>query len=168
MSKKRKNSPRRKRSAKKLRDIHRSNLQFLLDLKGATGILHNLIHDNLALMAVAQFKTRHPELTCVYTNAGHSGIDIKGWTKDRKIGLVAEVKTTLPNAEGDLMGPQLKQIKKDLDRLKKWNSDLRYLVLLAASTESAVRSQLKIASNYKGIEIINAFHQKLTQPEEVD
>ena len=41
--------------ANEVKEIHRTNLRFLLKLKGTVGILHNLIHDNLALMAIAQF-----------------------------------------------------------------------------------------------------------------
>ena len=43
--------------ANEVKEIHRTNLRFLLKLKGTVGILHNLIHDNLALMAIAAFGT---------------------------------------------------------------------------------------------------------------
>jgi hypothetical protein len=153
--------------AKELQDIHRSNLGFLLDLKGATGILHNLIHDNLALMAIARFATSHSDLKCIYTNAGHAGFDIKGW-RGRVLALVAEVKTTLPNADGELMGPQLKQIRKDLERLRKSKAQYRYLVLLAASTDRAVRNQLPMEKQYKGIKLLDAFQQQLVKLDEVE
>ena len=81
-----------------VKEIHRTNLRFLLTLKGTVGILNNLIHDNLALMAIAQFKIAHPKLTCVYTNAGAAGIDILGKDRSGVVRLVAEVKTTLPAA----------------------------------------------------------------------
>jgi hypothetical protein len=82
------------RKPTEIEEIHRTNLGFLLTLKGAVGILNNLIHDNLALMAIAQFTATHPKLTCVYTNAGAAGIDILGKDDAGVVRLVAEVKTT--------------------------------------------------------------------------
>src|SRR6266480_1193662 len=96
--------------ANEVKEIHRTNLRFLLALKGAVGILNNLIHDNLALMAIAQFKLTHPKLTCIYTNAGAAGIDILGKDEPGVIRLIAEVKTTLPDRHGRIRGPQKAQI----------------------------------------------------------
>jgi hypothetical protein len=154
--------------SKAVTEIHRTNLNFLLKLKGATGILNNLIHDNLALMAIAKFKSDHPTITCAYTNAGASGIDILGKEDSGVVTLIAEVKTTLPDLNGRIRGPQQKQIKKDLDRLTNYKGDAvhyRYLVLLSASTERAIRKQLKTETAYGTVTIINAFQEELLEPE---
>jgi len=136
----------------------------LLKLKGTVGILHNLIHDNLALMAIAQFQTAHPRLTCVYINAGAAGIDILGKDKSGVVRLVAEVKTTLPDLHGRIRGPQKAQIKKDLDRLDNYHGDVfRYLVVLSSSTKHAVQKQLKTDTTYTRVNIINAFEEELVE-----
>jgi hypothetical protein len=157
--------PSQKESA--VKEIHRTNLRFLLALKGAVGILNNLIHDNLALMAIAQFKATHPKLTCVYTNAGAAGIDILGRDAAGNIGLVAEVKTTLPDRHGRIRGPQKSQIKKDLDRLAAYEPDVhRYLVVLSSSTKRAIERQLTTATAYSKVAITNAFEEELVESDE--
>ncbi len=149
-------------------DIHRTNLRFLLTLKGAVGILNNLIHDNLALMAIAQFKENHPQLTCAYNNAGASGIDIQGMDDAGNLQLFAEVKTSLPDKKTKrIRGPQLTAIKKDLDRLAKQREDVpRYLVLLSRSTKEAVEKQLKTGAKYPKITIIDAFVEEFLEGED--
>ncbi len=66
------------------------------------------------------------------------------------------------------MGPQIKQIQKDLDRLLRWDCPHRYLVLLAASTKDAVCRQLKVKNRYKGIEVFNVLEQQVVLPDETD
>lgn len=152
------------KSPKIVTETHRTNLSFLLKLKEATGILNNLIHDNLALMAIARFKTVYPRLTCTYINAGASGHDILGKDDSGSIILIAEVKTTLPDIKGSIKGGQLTAIKKDLKRLAHNREPAvqhRYLVLLSKSTEDAVQKQLRAATQYPSVTIINAFREEL-------
>ena len=147
-----------------VKEIHRTNLLFLLTLKGAVGILNNLIHDNLALMAIAQFKATHPKLTCIYTNAGAAGIDIVGKDDSGSVRLIAEVKTTLPDKQGRIRGPQKAQIKKDLDRLVGYQGDvLRYLVVLSSSTKRAIQRQLKTDRTCPKVKITNAFEEEMAE-----
>ena len=152
-------------------EIHRTNLRFLLQLKGSIGILNNLIHDNLALMAIAHFEAVYRGLECTYTNAGASGIDIVGKDRSGVVKLLAEVKTTLPDRHGRIRGPQSKHIEKDLDRLAASKGDmLRYLVLLSSSTKKAVQKQLGTDSSFPNVKIFNAFEEQLSEienPEDV-
>ena|SRR5438270_11370543 len=155
-----------------VKEIHRTNLRFLLTrkgtVKGTVGILNNLIHDNLPLMAIAQFKIAHPKLTCVYTNAGAAGIDILGKDRSGVVRLAAEVKTTLPDRHGRMMGPQKAHIKKDLDRLDNYEGEvLRYLVVISSSTKHAIQKQLKTDATYANVNIINAFEEELVESEDV-
>ena len=110
-------------------------------------------------MAIAQFKTLHPSLTCSYSKAGTSGIDIRGKDEAGRLCLIAEVKTTVPDQEGRIRGPQQEYIQKDLERLKRFRgkAELRYLVLLSAETKRAVQSQLRTDKKYRKIIIITAF-----------
>src|SRR5467141_3331958 len=118
-----------------LSDIYRDDLRFLLRLKEAVGILHNRIHDNLARTAIEHFREKYPDWHFTYTNAGAAGIDVKGSDDAAKIRLVAEVKTSLPDAKGRIRSPQTQHIQNDLKRLRDYPGDVvRFLVLLSPIT----------------------------------
>ncbi len=145
-------------------EIYRSDLRFLLKLKEAVGILHNRIHDNLAQVAILQFEVQFPELSFQYLNAGAAGIDICGTNAAGELRFIAEVKTTLPDIHGRIRGPQIKQLKKDLERLCNHDGDLvRYLVLLSASTVEAVRRQIKTDRDFPAVQIFNALDDDLRE-----
>ena|SRR3990167_6881730 len=147
-------------------DIYRNDLRFLLRLKSAVGILNNRIHDNLARVAIGHFKQKHLDLTFTYTNAGAPGIDIRGIDGKGQLKVVAEVKTTLPDANGRIRGPQTNNIKKDLERLRDQDGvDTRYLVLLSSSTKAAVQQQLQTQTDFPMIEIFNALDESLSDVE---
>ncbi len=147
-------------------DIYRNDLRFLLRLKAAVGILHNRIHDNLARVAIEHFKQKHPDLTFTYTNAGASGIDIRGRDGEGQLKVVAEVKTTLPDDNGRIRGPQTNNIKKDLERLRDQHGvDARYLVVLSSSTKAAVQRQLQTQTDFPMVDIFNALDESLSAVE---
>jgi hypothetical protein len=147
-----------------LQEVYRNDLKFLLKLKEAVSILHHRIHDNLAKTAIEHFKKKHPGWNFAYVNAGVAGIDIKGFDGKNRLKLVAEVKTTLPNAKGRIRGPQAKSLKLDLQRLQVSKGKLiRYLVLLSPATVEAVRHQLETDKKYPRITIFNALEDDLRE-----
>lgn len=147
-------------------EIYRNDLRFLLRLKEAVGILNNRIHDNLARIAIEHFNQKHAGINFTYKNAGASGIDIRGVDNNQRLRIVAEVKTTLPDANGRIRGPQTNNIKKDLERLRDQEGvDARYLVLLSSSTKMAVQRQLKTQIDFPMVEIFNALEENLIATE---
>lgn len=147
-----------------IQDIFRSHIRFLLQLKQAVGRLNNTIHDDLALLAIEQFKNEYECFHFQYANAGAAGIDIKGFDSEETIRLVAEVKTTLPDQNGRIRGPQTKSIRRDLQRLRDFEGDVeRYLVVLARSTRGAVEDQLNTGEDYLSVKIWNALDENLIE-----
>jgi hypothetical protein len=145
-----------------LSEIYRDDLRFLLRLEEAVSILHNRIHDNLARTAIEHFKEKYSDWDFIYTNAGAAGIDVKGTDTSATIKLVAEVKTTLPDAKGRIRGPQTGAIRNDLQRLRDFPGDVvRYLVLLSPITVEAVRHQLDTDRDFPGISLFNALDDDL-------
>ena len=137
-------------------DLYRSELRFLLKLREAVGPLNNRIHDNLARIAIIHFKTNHPEWRFSEPNAGASGFDIKGVNEANDVKLIAEVKTTLPDFNGRIRGPQIQNINNDLEKLRDYPGNvLRYLVVLSTGTVEAVRLQLEADTNFPTVEIFN-------------
>ncbi len=127
-------------------------------------MLHNRIHDNLALVAVEELKTKHPGLVFTYTNAGAAGIDITGVDDSGSLKVVAEVKTTLPDAKGRMRGPQTSNIRKDLDRLMKQTKPVsRYLVVLSPTTKTAIQRQLQTDTQFPTITIFNALNESYSE-----
>ena len=145
-----------------LSEIYRDDLRFLLRLKEAVGILHNRIHDNLARTAIEHFKEKYPDWNFTYTNAGAAGIDVKGSDISATVKLVAEVKTSLPDAKGRIRAPQTGAIRNDLQRLRDYPGDVvRYLVLLSPVTVEAVRHQLDTDKDFPGVRLFNALDDDL-------
>jgi len=148
--------------SRSLSEIYRDDLRFLLRLKEAVSILHNRIHDNLARTAIEHFKEKYPEWDFTYTNAGAAGIDIKGSDASATIKLIAEVKTSLPDAKGRIRSPQTGAIRNDLQRLRDFPGDVvRYLVLLSSITAEAVRHQLETDKDFPTVKLFNALDDDL-------
>lgn len=147
-----------------LSDVYRDDLRFLLRLKEAVGILHNRIHDNLARTAIEHFKEKYPDWNFTYTNAGAAGIDIRGNDTGAQTRLIAEVKTTLPDANGRIRGPQISNIRKDLERLRDYDGDIvRYFVVLSPITVEAVRQQLATDRDFPAVRLFNALDEDLRE-----
>jgi hypothetical protein len=147
-----------------LSDVYRDDLRFLLRLKEAVGILHNRIHDNLARTAIEHFREKYPQWEFTYTNAGAAGIDIRGHDTGAQTKLVAEVKTTLPDTNGRIRGPQINNIRKDLERLRDYDGDVvRYLVLLSPITTEAVQHQLNTDRDFPAVRLFNALDDDLRE-----
>ncbi|MFZ2654345.1 MAG: hypothetical protein WAX69_05475 [Victivallales bacterium] len=151
---------------KSIVEIYRDDLRFLLRLKASVSILHNRLHDNLAVTAIEELKKKHPGTKFSYTKAGASGIDITG-IKRREIKVVAEVKTTLPDEKGRLRGPQTKTILKDLQRLSDHkHAESRYLIVLSPTTKRAIEKQLKTRTKFPMIKIFNALDENYSESKE--
>jgi hypothetical protein len=152
-----------------LSEVYRDDLRFLLRLKEAVGILNNRIHDNLARTAIEHFGEKYPEWDFTYTNAGASGIDVKGSDGSATIKLIAEVKATLPDAKGRIRGPQSQNLLKDLRRLRDYPGDVvRYLVLISPLTVEAVRHQLESDREFPTVTLFNALDDDLRDMAEPD
>ncbi len=149
------------RTQKSARDLYVDEIQFLLRLKEAIGLL-NRIHDKLALVAIERLQPRNPKLRLVYTNAGAAGIDIRGFDSRKALRLVAEVKTTLTDPKGKIPVRRKTAIQKDLDRLRDAPGALvRYLVVLSPRTKEATERQLSTAARYPTVLIMNALDVEL-------
>ena len=99
-------------------------------------------------------KTKHKNIDFRYTNAGDSGIDIKGYIGN-DLSLIAEVKTNIISITS-LRGPQKNQIEKDLKRLSNEHPKLqKYLIVLSEKTKTAIERQLKTNLVYPNIQILN-------------
>lgn len=140
-----------------LREIHKKELNFLLNLKAVFGKLNNRIHDVLAALAIEVLKTKNfSSVKFKYTNAGVAGTDIEGHKNGKRV-LVAEVKTTTPGELGNLRGPQDRAIKKDLDRLQKVKVKHKFLILLDDKIKKIV--DRKYGKLYPDIDILNVLEK---------
>ncbi len=116
-------------------------------------MLNNTIHDKTALIAINILEEKHKGFKFYYSNAGVGGIDLTGKRND-KIKLVAEIKTTTIERKNTIMGPQMKSIKKDLDRLVNEVVDFKYLVLISEKVEKSLKKRLDFENKYSTIKIL--------------
>lgn len=136
--------------------IYRNDLKFLLDIKKSVGLLNNTIHDKAALIAIDILEKKYPSLKFSYYNAGVGGIDLVG-KKGNKVKLVAEIKTTTIDRGSSLKGPQMMNIKKDLERLVSENVDYKYLILISSKVEDNLKKRLDFKKEYPNIKILTVF-----------
>jgi len=128
------------------------DIAFLVGMKRCAGSLNNRLHDKLARLAIINLQEKFPTIEFNYENAGVGGIDITGKANEELV-FVGEIKTTITNQAGSLMGAQLKSIKKDLERLMEVDVKNRYLILISKATKRAVIKQLKTHTAFPKITI---------------
>ncbi|MBU4351429.1 hypothetical protein KKF47_03555 [Patescibacteria group bacterium] len=136
--------------------IYKNDLRFLLDIKKSVGLLNNNIHDKAALIAIDILEKKYPSLKINYFNAGVRGIDLIG-KEGNKIKLIAEIKTTTINKGDSLKGPQMKDIKEDLERLVNENVDYKYLILISSKVEDNLKKRLNFKKKYQNVKILTVF-----------
>lgn len=143
-------------SGKSINQIYENDLKILLNIKKSVGLLHNAIHDKAALMAINILKDTYPEIDFCYKNAGAGGFDLIG-KKGKKIELVGEVKTTLIERRNTIMDPPMRNIKKDLERLKNKKVNHKYLILVSEKVEENLKRRLDFKKEYPEIKILTVF-----------
>lgn len=136
--------------------IYENDLKILIDIKKSIGLLNNAIHDKTALIAISVLERKYPRLKFYYSGAGIGGMDLVGKTGN-KIKLVAEIKTTTIEKGNTLKGPQIRNIKKDLERLITENVNCKYLILISKKVEKNLRKRLDFKKKYSNIKILTVF-----------
>lgn len=148
--------PKRIISSKSIIQIYENDLKILLNIKKSVGLLNNAIHDKAALIAIDILKRKHPGLKLYYSNAGVGGADLVG-RRGNKIKLIGEVKTTIIERRNTIMGPQMKTIKKDMERLRSRKVDYKYLILVSEKVEKGLKRRLDFENKYSTIKILTVF-----------
>ena len=143
-------------SKKSTNQIYIDDLKILLNIKESIGPLNNAIHDKAALIAIDILRGKHPGLILDYNNAGAGGFDLTG-RKGKKLELIGEVKTTLIERKNSIMGPQMRKIKKDLERLKNKKVIHKYLILVSEKVEKNLMKRIDFKKEYSEIKILTVF-----------